>query len=88
MLTHCKITTKDIWEIDELCQVMKAEVVAREISEGIEMNKVHSSVFITKQRPSHPTASTLVVQDMGGNNVICVYCKEGHYSAYCEKIQE
>ena len=34
-LQIARVTTKDIWEIDELLQVLRTEVEAREISDRV-----------------------------------------------------
>ena len=34
-LQIARVTTKDVWQIDELLQAIRAEVEARELSEGI-----------------------------------------------------
>ena len=36
-LQIARVTSKDIWEIDELLQVLRTEVEAREISEGVKV---------------------------------------------------
>ena len=39
-------------------------------------------------KPPIPTASTLFAKQNGGKNTPrCVYCKELHYSASCERVQ-
>ena len=42
-LQIARVTTKDVWEIDELLQVLRTELQAREISEGIRVHEIRSS---------------------------------------------
>ena len=85
-LQIARVTTKDVWEIDELLQVLHTEVEAREISEGVKVHEIRSSTTSFNQyKFTRTAASTMVTRDTG-NNVICVYCKESHYSASCTKV--
>ena len=82
-----RVTTKDVWEIEELLQVLRIEVEAREVSEGVGAHEAHSSTTSShQQRSVQATASTMVTRDAGNGNIVCVYCKEGHYSASCIRI--
>ena len=38
-------------------------------------------------KPPVPSANSLVSNEYGGNPVKCVYCKEYHYSASCERVK-
>ena len=73
-----RVTTRDIWEIDELLQAMRTEVEAREISDGIKINKARCfSNSTPQQRIPCATAFTLYARetgskDTGSNNVVCV----------------
>lgn len=82
------ITNKDMWNIKELLQIMKGEVEAREISDGMKANERRSTE--PNQRGFNlGTASSLVTRDQGsGKEKNCVFCGENHYSASCEKISE
>lgn len=39
-------------------------------------------------KPPIPSANSLVANKFGGNPVKCVYCKEYHYSASCERVKD
>ena len=41
-----RITTKDIWEIEELLQILRIEVEAREISDRVKVTKIHNPASI------------------------------------------
>ena len=80
-----RVSVKDVWEVEELLTVIKAEVEAREISNTV---KVTEQKPVTPRRGTQPTASALVVTEGGNNKVNCVYCKAKHFSASCEAITD
>jgi len=66
--------------------IKKEEVEARETSEQVKTSENDRKPSTGK--PPIPTASALFVKQNGGKNIPCgVYCKELHYSASCEKVQ-
>ena len=73
-----------MWEVDELLQVIKAEVEAREISDAIKVREGRSSE--PQSRNGRPTASALTTREHNSGGRDCVYCKGEHYSTSCEKI--
>ena len=85
-LQIARVTTKDVWEIEELLEVLSAEIEAREISEGIRVHDSRSSNANSSQKhkSDRTTASAMLTRDTG--NITCVYCKENHYSASCHKV--
>ena len=85
-LQIARVTTKDIMEIDELLQVLRTEVEAREISDRIKENEVHNPLPPSQLKNSRSTASALVAHETGSCNVSGAYCKENHYSASCGKV--
>ena len=84
-LQIARVTTRDVWDMDELLQVIKSEVEARELSEGIKVCELKKSEGANR-RPPIPTASALVVREDNPSRIKCVYCRGDHYSASCEKI--
>ena len=78
------VTNKDVWEVEELLQVIKAEVEAREISDTIKVHEVRHSDMPRKN--VRPNASTLMMREHNPTGRECVYCKGGHYSGSCETI--
>ena len=83
-------SSKDVWEIDELLQIIKNEVEARETSEGIKIddnprknNGVNSSGQFQGNRP---TARSFMANDGQGFTIRCAFCGESHYSASCMKV--
>ena len=84
-LQIARVSVKDVWEVEELLTVIKAEVEAREISDAV---KVTEQKPITPRRGTQPTASAVIVTEGGNNKVSCVYCKAKHFSASCEAITD
>lgn len=84
-------TAKEVWEMSDLLEVIRQEVEAREISEGVKTN-----VSLEKLHPNHhktPTTNALLSQDgkrfsSSGNQIKCVYCGGLHYSASCENVSD
>ena len=76
-------TKSDIWKLDELMNVIREEVEAREASEG---GKLKSSGTSGQNRVStncSPSASALVTSEV---RIHCAYCGAPHYSASCDKV--
>ena len=85
-LQIAQVTTSDIWETDKLLQVLRTKVEAREISEGVKVYEIHSSTTLSYQHRSTQNISiSMVTQDIGNSSVACVYCRENHYSASCQR---
>ena len=78
--------------MSELLEVIRQEVDAREISEGVKYNVNLEKVAPKPQR--RPTANALLSQDgtqtspLKGIQVKCAYCKGGHISASCKSVTD
>jgi len=77
--------------MDELLDVIKAEVEAREASEGIKVNASNrpQQVFNHKNTnkqfsSSHPAMGSFFTNTRG---LLCIYCNGNHYSASCDKVE-
>ena len=84
-LQIARVSVKDVWELEELLTVIKAEVEVREISDTV---KVTEQKQVIPRKVPQPTASALVVTEGGSSKIICVYCKGKHFSASCETIAD
>ena len=62
------------------------EVEAREVSEGV---RIHDTRHLQETSHTHKwdkcTASAMLTQD-AGQNPSCIYCRDSHYSASCDKV--
>ena len=86
-LQIARVTTRDVWDIEELMQVIKSEVEAREMTEGIKINETRKLDNLSR-KSAMPTTSSFLTKDGGSNERRCIYCKADHYSASCSKIGE
>ena len=74
----------DVWEIDELLEVIKKEVKARETSEVTRVNPNKAVPYNSRsQATANPTTSSFVTNS---NTIRCVYCNGDHFSASCTKV--
>ena len=87
-LQVARVTAKEVWEVQELLTVIKAEVEAREISDTIKINERKGTDGYVNRRFNPPSAAALTAQARHGGGVKCIFCKEGHYSASCTKVQD
>ncbi|XP_065918882.1 uncharacterized protein [Dysidea avara] len=89
-LQVARVTARDEWDIQELLAVIKAEVEAREISDTIKITERKPVDNYVNRRFNPPSAATLASQFRHGNSLgpKCAFCKEGHYSASCSKVQD
>ena len=80
-------STQDVWAIDELLDIIKKEVEAREATERIKADNTQQRG--NKSYGHHSTAgSFLSKEDQKANTVRCAYCKELHFSASCTKVTD
>ena len=83
-----RVSTKDVWEIKELLEVIRREVDAREMSETMKVHDKKGTDMIHghTSKKSHPqyTASSLVVK----SGIHCAFCKGDHYSSACEEVKD
>ena len=81
-------STQDAWAInDELLDIIKKEVEAREATERIKADNTQQRG--NKSYGHHSTAGAfLSKEDQKANTVRCAYCKELHFSASCTKVTD
>ena len=83
-LQIARVSVREVWEVEELMNVIKGEVEAREISDHVKVTE-RKQPDIRKYPAA--TASTLLVRE-GSGRIVCVYCKGDHFSAACESFCE
>ena len=81
-LQIARVTTKDVWQIEEVLNVLKSEVQGREMSSNL---KIRDPSTLTRQR-MHTTGAFFAGEQNGGN-IRCVFCDAEHFFASCEKIK-
>ena len=79
-------TTDEIWKIKDLLQTVKKEVEARASSKHVKTTESPRKPRFVK--PPIPSANSLLANKIGEIPFKCAYCKENHYSASCEKVQD
>ena len=77
-----RVSTKDVWEINELLKVIQAEVEAREMSDTmkIQKRKGTETTFTPKRGFSPGTANSLFARSGDGSGIRCAFCNGEHYS--------
>ena len=77
-----RVSTKDVWEINELLKVIQAEVEAREMSDTmkIQERKGTETTFTPKRGFSPGTANSLFARSGDGSGIRCAFCNGEHYS--------
>ena len=77
----------DVWKIDELLDTIKTEIEAREVSDGVQSSlQQNKSPGGQHQSPRLPAVGAFSNQDKPGKHIQCVYCKEHHCSASCDRV--
>ena len=85
-LQVARVTAKEVWEVQEILIVIKAEVEA--LSDTIKINERKGTDGYVHRRFNPPSAAALTAQARQGGGIKCIFCKEGHYSASCTKVQD
>ena len=79
-----------VWKIEELLNVTKIEVEAREASEMTktsENNKLSQASGNSRPRNQTPTTNSLVSQRGESCKIKCVFFQNEHYSASCDAVK-
>ena len=85
-------TSKDVWEIGELLNVIQKEVEAREVCENIPINASNlNKKYNGPGARDLGSAKALVASESGLKNkfpIRCAFCQKPHYSASCEEVRD
>ena len=79
------VTTKDVWDVNELSHVIKDEVEACELSDTVKVHDWRGQETPTRRTVFPSTATFFVTGDLP-HKIQCVYCRANHYSAACDKL--
>ena len=93
-----KKESSEVWEIEELFNLIQKEMEGRETTEQVrattDLIKHMGNFSNTPKRVNQATASTLFTRpkETGNGKVFnsyiqCVYCGQAHYSASCEHVK-
>ena len=85
-----RLSTKDVWEVNELLKVIQAEVEAREMSDTmkIQEKKGTETTPTPKGGFSPGTANSLLARSGDRSGIRCAFCNGEHYSSACEEVKE
>ena len=84
-------TAQEVWQMSDILNVIRQEVEAREISEGVKVNADKPKQTYNQMRT--PSAAALIAKvnegtrpSPAGTQIKCAYCRGGHYSASCDRV--
>ena len=93
-----RLTSSEVWSIREMLELIRKEVEAREAREASEHVKLNDEKKTAQSYPSNTnrnlsskpsTASALFLRSSNRpTEMRCVYCKNSHYSATCDKVTD
>ena len=89
-LQNARNSKDSVWKIEELMNVKKIEVEAKEAGEMTktsENNKLSQASGNSRPRNQTPTANSLVSQQGESCKIKCVFCQNERYSASCDAAQ-
>ena len=85
-------TAQEVWQMSDILDVIRQEVEAREISEGVKVNADKPNPTYNQKTPSAAALSANVNESTrpspAGNQIKCAYCRGGHYSASCDRVTD
>ena len=84
-------TAQEVWQMSDILDVIRREVEAQEISEGVRVNTDKPNP--TYNQIKTPSAAALIASvnentqpSPDGTQIKCAYCRGGHYSASCDRV--
>ncbi len=81
-----RLTKTDVWEINEMLEVLRGEIQAREMGASIKAKPADVS---KPRKPQPSTASTFTANAQQNTSTWipnCAFCNEKHYSASCTMV--
>ena len=86
-----RYTAQEVWQMSDILDVIRREVEAREISEGVRVNTDKPNP--TYNQIKTPSAAAFIASvnentrpSPDGTQIKCAYCRGGHYSASCDRV--
>ena len=86
-------TAQEVWQMSDILDVIRQEVEAREISEGVKVNADKPNPTYNQMKTPSAAALSANVNEStrplpAGNQIKCAYCRGGHYSASCDRVTD
>eukprot|EP00794_Sanderia_malayensis_P015495 gene15495-biopygen11959 len=78
-------TTEDVWDIEEILEIVRKEIEAREVSTKVKMNDRRPDR--TSQQQVSGTTRAFVTADKQ-RQIQCFFCKNAHYASNCTVVQD
>eukprot|EP00794_Sanderia_malayensis_P021467 gene21467-biopygen1183 len=78
-------TTEDVWDIEEILEIVRKEIQAREVSTKVKMNDRRPDR--TSQQQVSGTTRAFVTADKQ-RQIQCFFCKNAHYASNCTVVQD
>ena len=82
-LTLSKALNKDTWKLDDILQLLKEEIEAREGCE--EKDNSQENEIFNKPKPRGMTTGNLMAVD---NRIKCCFCEQNHYADKCNIVTD
>ena len=79
-------STQEVWKIDELLDIIKKEVEAREATERIKAD--NTQPHGNKSHGHNSTAGSFLLKEDQKFTIRCAYCNKLHFSALCTKVTD
>ena len=79
--------SQEIWPIEEILDIIRREVEAREFSEKVAASKPTEKSVPPRPKQIQGTTQSFITKEAKGLP-ICVFCKEGHLPLNCSKITD
>ena len=82
-------TSQDVWEIDEIMDIILAEIEAREVSEKVRISEKGNDKL--KPKFNMPAATTKAFVASTGSpkrSVSCFLCNKEHYASDCQEVTD
>ena len=71
-LQIARVTTGDVWKVDEVLQAIKCEVDARELSDTVRVNEGRSELQPGTGKHYQGSTSSFVIRDQGSSERSCI----------------
>ena len=86
-------TAREVWQMSDILDVIRQEVEARKISEGVKVNADKPNPAYNQMKTPSAAALSANVNEStrplpAGNQIKCAYCRGGHYSASCDRVTD
>ena len=80
-------TSQDVWEIDEIMNIILAEIEAREVSEKVRISEKGNDKLRSKfNMPAGTTKAFVASTGSPKRSINCFFCNGEHYASDCQEV--